>query len=111
MSMTNPSDRIEVITSVQRRRRWWASEKVRMVEETFEPSMTVSVVARRHGVAPTAVHVASPCCARRTDGCRQRPHESIGRQERPSSDQDGFKPIKISSRIRSKYSHHVRKSC
>ena len=40
------------ITSVQRRRRWTASEKVRMVEETFEPGMTVSLVARRHGVAP-----------------------------------------------------------
>jgi transposase len=52
VSMTNPSDRIEVITSVQRRRRWSASEKVRMVEETFEPGMTVSLVARRHGVAP-----------------------------------------------------------
>ena len=52
MSMTNPSDRIEVITSVQRRRRWAASEKVRMVEETLEPGATVSLVARRHGVAP-----------------------------------------------------------
>jgi transposase len=52
VSMTSPSDRIEVITSVQRRRRWSASEKVRMVEETFEPGMTVSLVARRHGVAP-----------------------------------------------------------
>jgi hypothetical protein len=31
--MTSLSDRIEVITSVQRRRRWSASEKVRMVEE------------------------------------------------------------------------------
>jgi transposase len=50
--MTNPSDRIEIITSVQRRRRWTASEKVRMVEATFEPGMTVSLVARRHGVAP-----------------------------------------------------------
>jgi transposase len=50
--MTSPSDRIEVITSVQRRHRWSASEKVRMVEETFEPGMTVSLVARRHGVAP-----------------------------------------------------------
>src|SRR6476661_446629 len=50
--MTNTSDRVEVITSVQRRRRWTASEKVRMVEETFEPGMTVSLVARRHGVAP-----------------------------------------------------------
>ena len=36
MSMTNAPDRVEIITSVQRRRRWTASEKVRMVEETFE---------------------------------------------------------------------------
>src|SRR6516225_4021684 len=52
VSMSNPADRVEIITSVQRRRRWTAAEKVRMVEETFEPGMTVSLVARRHGVAP-----------------------------------------------------------
>src|SRR4029077_6651555 len=52
VSMTNPTNQIEIITSVQRRRRWAASEKVRMVEETFEPGMTVRLVARRHGVAP-----------------------------------------------------------
>src|SRR5215470_9133409 len=39
--MSNPADRIEIITSVQRRRRWTAAEKVRMVEETFEQGMTV----------------------------------------------------------------------
>src|SRR5262244_1332183 len=50
--MTNSTNRVEIITSVQRRRRWTAPEKVRMVEETFEPGMTVSLVARRHGVAP-----------------------------------------------------------
>src|SRR5262249_26396787 len=50
--MTNPEDRVEIITSVQRRRRWTASEKVRIVEETFEPGMTVSLVARRQGIAP-----------------------------------------------------------
>src|SRR5262245_37524609 len=50
VSMTNSTNRVEIITSVQRRRRWTAPEKVRMVEETFEPGMTV--VARRHGVAP-----------------------------------------------------------
>ena len=50
--MSNPADRVEIITSVQRRRRWTAAEKVRMVEETFEPGMTASLVARRHGVAP-----------------------------------------------------------
>src|SRR4029078_4293863 len=50
--MTNPPNRIEVVTSVYPRRRWTASEKVRMVEETFAPGMTVSLVARQHGVAP-----------------------------------------------------------
>src|SRR5207249_5155518 len=50
--MTNSTNRVEIITSVQRRRRWTASEKVRMVEETFEPGMTVNLVARRRGVAP-----------------------------------------------------------
>jgi transposase len=49
--MTNPADRVEIFTSVKRRRRWTASEKVRIVEETFEPGMTVRLVARRHGVA------------------------------------------------------------
>jgi transposase len=54
VSMSNPTNRVEIITSVQRRRRWTAPEKVRMVEETFEPGMTVSLVARRHGVAQTS---------------------------------------------------------
>jgi transposase len=52
VSMTDHSSKIEVITSVQRRRRWSGSEKMRMVEETYEPGATVSLVARRHGVAP-----------------------------------------------------------
>src|SRR5262249_31059407 len=50
--MANPPNRIEVVTSVQRRRRWTASEKVRMVEETFAPGMTVSLVARPTGASP-----------------------------------------------------------
>ena len=29
MSMSNPTNHIEIVTSVQRRRRWTASEKVR----------------------------------------------------------------------------------
>jgi len=43
---------IEVITSVQRRRRWTAEEKARIVNETYQPGMSVSAVARRHGIAP-----------------------------------------------------------
>ncbi len=51
MSMTNTSDRIEIITSVQRRRRWTAAEKMRLVEQTFAPGMTVRLVARQNGIA------------------------------------------------------------
>ena len=50
--MTNISDRVEIITSVQRRRRWTAAEKMRLVEQTFAPGMTVSLVARQNGIAP-----------------------------------------------------------
>src|SRR5262245_40755911 len=73
VSMTNPADRVEIITSVQRRRRWTGSEKVRMVEETFEPGMTVSLVARRHGVAPNPVLYVAPAGGPGgADGRRQR---------------------------------------
>jgi transposase len=52
VNMTEKIDRVEVITSVQRRRRWSAEEKARMVQETYAPGMTVSLVARQHGIAP-----------------------------------------------------------
>ena len=44
-------DRVEVITGVQRRRRWTPEEKIRIVEETYLPGMSVSLVARQHGIA------------------------------------------------------------
>jgi transposase len=44
---------VEVITSVQRRRRWSAAEKQRIVAETAQPDRTVSQVARAYGVAPS----------------------------------------------------------
>ena len=44
--------RIEVITGGARRRRWSGEQKLRMVEESFQSGETISVVARRHGVAP-----------------------------------------------------------
>lgn len=44
--------KIEVITSVERRRRWAPAEKKRIVEETYEPGYSVSYVARLHGISP-----------------------------------------------------------
>jgi len=45
--------RVEVITSVQRRRRWSRAEKVRLVEEALQPGMSVSFVARQAGISPS----------------------------------------------------------
>jgi transposase len=43
---------VEVITSVERRRRWSREEKLRIVAETARPEATVSQVARAHGITP-----------------------------------------------------------
>jgi transposase len=43
---------VEVITSVQRRRRWSREEKQRIVAESARPDRTVLQVARTHGIAP-----------------------------------------------------------
>ena len=43
--------RVEVITGRQRRRRWTAEEKARIVAESLEADANISDVARRHGLA------------------------------------------------------------
>ncbi|WP_458351519.1 IS66-like element accessory protein TnpA [Methylobacterium amylolyticum] len=42
--------RVEVITSVERRRRWSRAEKERLVAASFEPGVSVSEVARIAGL-------------------------------------------------------------
>jgi hypothetical protein len=44
MSMTRKIELVEVITSVQRRWRWSADEKAAVVQETYAPGMSVSLV-------------------------------------------------------------------
>ena len=51
--MSKPVERVEIITGIHRRRRYTAEEKVRLVEQTMQPGMTVSAVARLYGVAPS----------------------------------------------------------
>ena len=44
---------LEVITSVQRRRRWAVEEMISWVRRSMEPGMTISIAAREAGVAPS----------------------------------------------------------
>jgi len=52
MSSASSPDRVEVVTNMQRRRRWSLRETLRAVEEASSPGMTVSYVARKDGIAP-----------------------------------------------------------
>ena len=47
---------IEIITDGGRRRRWSPAEKLRIVEETLDGRESISVVARRNGVAPNLLY-------------------------------------------------------
>jgi len=43
---------IQVITSVERRRRWSAEDKKALVAEAEQPGMSISAVARKYGIHP-----------------------------------------------------------
>lgn len=50
--MTGNSFKMEIFSGPERRRRWSTAEKLAIVHETYEAGSTVSLVARRHGIAP-----------------------------------------------------------
>lgn len=45
-----------VLSGPERRRRWSAEEKARIVEETLQPGAVVTAIARRHDVHPNLLH-------------------------------------------------------
>jgi transposase len=51
--MPNDPTCVEIITGRERRRRYSANEKLALVDATMQPGMTVSAVARQHGVSPS----------------------------------------------------------
>ena len=52
--MTNSP--IEVITSVERRRRWSAAEKERLGAASLEPGAVISALAREAGIHPSQLY-------------------------------------------------------
>src|SRR5258708_15349109 len=47
---------VEVITSVERRRRWSRAEKQRLVAASLEPGASVSSIAREAGIHPSQLY-------------------------------------------------------
>jgi len=53
--MSTNADRVEVFAGIQRRRRYTAVQKMALVQEAMQPGMTISYVARRHGISPSLI--------------------------------------------------------
>ena len=50
------SQRVEIITGTERRRRWNDEDKRRFLAEAFAPGAVVAHVARRHGLAESCLY-------------------------------------------------------
>jgi transposase len=53
--MSDTFSRVEIITGVARRRRFTTEQKLAVIAETMQPGMSISYVARRHGLSPSLV--------------------------------------------------------
>jgi transposase len=53
--MSSSADRIEVFSGIQRRRRYSLDQKLAVLAEAAQPGMTISYIARRHGISPSLV--------------------------------------------------------
>ncbi|HXT81728.1 MAG TPA: transposase [Acetobacteraceae bacterium] len=49
-------DRVEVITRVERRRKWSEAEKAVVLAETDAPGASVAAIARKHGIAKSVLY-------------------------------------------------------
>lgn len=49
--------RIEILTGAERRRRWSAETKARIVAESLAPGAVVAEIARRHDVRASQIHL------------------------------------------------------
>ena len=48
-------DRVEVLASIQRRRRYSLDQRLAVLSEAAQPGMSISYAARRHGISPSLV--------------------------------------------------------
>lgn len=53
MTISTPVECTEIIRSTSKKRRWTPYEKHQIIQETYHAGITVSYVARKHGIQPS----------------------------------------------------------
>lgn len=53
MTISNAIETVEVFTNTAKRKHWTPFEKQQIVQETYHPGVTVSYIARKHGIPPS----------------------------------------------------------
>jgi transposase len=71
--MSNSADRVEVFSGVQRRRRYSLDQKLAVLAEASQPGMSISYVARRHGI-----YMDASCLAKSLSDDDQRSRADCG---------------------------------
>jgi transposase len=80
--MANPQ--VEVITTIERRRRWSSAEKERLVAASLEPGASVSALSREAGLHPTQLYRwRRQLCIRHEAAPRFAPVQVIGEPAAP----------------------------
>lgn len=82
--MTGHIPRPEILTEPQRRRRWSPSEKLAMVEDTYDPGVKVSLVARRGGIQPNQLVAWRKLAAQGAASRHQRPRGGMAASACPA---------------------------
>jgi hypothetical protein len=87
VSMTGKIEQVEVITSVQRRRRWSAEEKAAVVQKTYAPGMSVSLV--RAGMVLRLIGCSVGGGSTSKGRCRRRARHSTFQKKDPTGAYSG----------------------
>jgi len=50
--MNSHSPKITVLSGPERRRRWWTADQLAIIQGTYEPDATMSIVDHSYGIQP-----------------------------------------------------------
>src|SRR6201982_783043 len=106
--MTAPTQRIEVITRGERRRRWPIEEKREIVAESLQPGVRPSEIMHKHGITSGQLYAWRQQLTRRMDGPSAHPSAGFARVDVVAGEREvPAPPVTETSAVATKSQAHV----